>query len=175
MTLFSWIAAAFGLVGAFAWGGLPALVIATLLTIMEISLSFDNAVVNATVLRRMDPKWQQRFLTWGILIAVFGMRLVFPVVIVAVAAGLVQAGERGCPPDETTTGGARLVYVGRTNAGGAVVREQDALTPDAQREWRTAVHQAAAATAGPLFVARVNDGCGHCPVRSSCPVQEGRR
>jgi len=55
---------------------------------MEVSLSIDNAVVNAAVLRRMDPKWQRRFLTWGILIAVFGMRLVFPVLIVAIAAGL---------------------------------------------------------------------------------------
>lgn len=83
-----WIVAALGLAGAFAWGGLPALVIAALLTVMEVSLSFDNAVVNAAVLRRMDPAWQRRFLTWGILIAVFGMRLVFPVVIVAAAAGL---------------------------------------------------------------------------------------
>jgi hypothetical protein len=83
-----WIVTALGLGAAFAWGGLPALVIATLLGVMEISLSFDNAVVNAAVLRRMDPKWQQRFLTWGILIAVFGMRLLFPVLIVAVAAGL---------------------------------------------------------------------------------------
>ena len=83
-----WIVAALGLAAAFAWGGPAALVIAALLSIMEVSLSFDNAVVNAAVLRRMDPKWQQRFLTWGILIAVFGMRLVFPVLIVAIAAGL---------------------------------------------------------------------------------------
>ena len=82
-----WIVAALGLAAAFAWGGPAALVIAALLSIMEVSLSFDNAVVNAAVLRRMDPKWQQRFLTWGILIAVFGMRLVFPVLIVAIAAG----------------------------------------------------------------------------------------
>ena len=58
------------------------------LSILEISLSFDNAVVNATVLREMDEKWQRRFLTWGILIAVFGMRIVFPLAIVAVAANL---------------------------------------------------------------------------------------
>ncbi len=58
------------------------------LSILEISLSFDNAVVNATVLREMDPVWQRRFLTWGILIAVFGMRIVFPIAIVAVAAGI---------------------------------------------------------------------------------------
>ena len=36
----------------------------------------------------MDEKWQQIFLTVGILIAVFGMRLVFPIVIVAIATGL---------------------------------------------------------------------------------------
>lgn len=58
------------------------------LSILEVSLSFDNAVVNATVLRSMDPVWQRRFLTIGILIAVFGMRIVFPIAIVAIAAGL---------------------------------------------------------------------------------------
>tara|TARA_Y100000815_G_scaffold91547_1_gene80482 strand:- start:247 stop:1305 length:1059 start_codon:yes stop_codon:yes gene_type:complete len=62
--------------------------IVLVLSILEISLSFDNAVVNATVLREMDEKWQRRFLTWGILIAVFGMRIVFPLAIVAVAANL---------------------------------------------------------------------------------------
>ena len=62
--------------------------IVLVLSILEISLSFDNAVVNATVLREMDEKWQRRFLTWGILIAVFGMRIVFPLAIVAVAAKL---------------------------------------------------------------------------------------
>lgn len=36
----------------------------------------------------MSPLWRRRFLTWGILIAVFGMRIVFPVAIVAVAAGI---------------------------------------------------------------------------------------
>lgn len=62
--------------------------ITCILAVLEISLSFDNAVVNAGVLKDMTPKWQQRFLTWGILIAVFGMRLVIPVVIVAVFGGL---------------------------------------------------------------------------------------
>jgi uncharacterized protein len=88
MTTFTWTAAAAGLVAAFAWGGFPSLIVAVLLSVMEVSLSFDNAVVNAAVLRRMSLKWQRRFLTWGILIAVFGMRLLFPIVIVAVAAGL---------------------------------------------------------------------------------------
>ena len=58
------------------------------LSILEVSLSFDNAVVNATVLREMDPVWQQRFLTNGILIAVFGMRIVFPIAIVSIAANI---------------------------------------------------------------------------------------
>ncbi len=60
--------------------------IVAVLGILEVSLSFDNAVVNATVLQEMDARWRHRFLTWGILIAVFGMRIVFPVVIVAIIA-----------------------------------------------------------------------------------------
>ena len=56
------------------------------LSILEVSLSFDNAVVNATVLNEMDEVWQKRFLTWGIAFAVFGMRVVFPLAIVAIAA-----------------------------------------------------------------------------------------
>lgn len=69
-------------------GMLSVLWIVIVLSILEVSLSFDNAVVNATVLRDMDPVWQRRFLTWGILIAVFGMRIVFPIAIVAIAADL---------------------------------------------------------------------------------------
>ena len=62
--------------------------IVLVLSILEISLSFDNAVVNATVLEGMDPVWRGRFLTWGMIIAVFGMRILFPLAIVAVAARL---------------------------------------------------------------------------------------
>lgn len=65
-----------------------ALWLVLVLGILEVSLSFDNAVVNASVLKEMDEFWRQMFLTVGILIAVFGMRLVFPVVIVAVTTGL---------------------------------------------------------------------------------------
>lgn len=67
-------------------GTLGILWIVVVLSVLEVSLSFDNAVVNATVLKDMDPKWQKRFLTWGIAFAVFGMRVVFPVAIVAIAA-----------------------------------------------------------------------------------------
>lgn len=69
---------------AFMWGGWIGLYLAFVLSILEVSLSFDNAVVNATILRDMNKLWQQLFLTIGILIAVFGMRLLFPLVIVAV-------------------------------------------------------------------------------------------
>ncbi len=62
--------------------------IVVVLSILEVSLSFDNAVVNAKVLTEMDEVWQRRFLTWGMVIAVFGMRIVFPLAIVAIAAGL---------------------------------------------------------------------------------------
>ncbi|TGM27912.1 DUF475 domain-containing protein [Leptospira selangorensis] len=69
-------------------GAMEALFICAVLVVLEVSISFDNAVVNATVLKDMTPAWQHRFLTWGMLIAVFGMRLVFPLVIVAVVASL---------------------------------------------------------------------------------------
>lgn len=62
--------------------------IIVVLSVLEVSLSFDNAVVNASVLKEMDEIWQRRFLTWGIAFAVFGMRVVFPLAIVAIAAGL---------------------------------------------------------------------------------------
>lgn len=62
--------------------------IVVILSVLEVSLSFDNAVVNASVLKEMDAVWQRRFLTWGIAFAVFGMRIVFPLAIVAIAANI---------------------------------------------------------------------------------------
>lgn len=69
-------------------GAVSFLMIGAVLAILEISLSFDNAIVNANKLAQMTPVWQKRFLTWGILIAVFGMRIIFPLLIVVVAAGI---------------------------------------------------------------------------------------
>ena len=81
----------------------------------------------------------------------------------AVAAGVL--------PDGDQPGGGRLVYVGKpTAAGTATEREQTALVGDDTGQWRQTVSAAAAATAGPQFVARVNDGCTHCPLRPSCPA-----
>jgi len=82
------IVTALCLAAAFYWGGVIGAFIAIILGVLEVSLSFDNAVVNASILKRMDERWQRYFLTWGILIAVFGMRLLFPVAIVAAATGI---------------------------------------------------------------------------------------
>ncbi len=69
-------------------GALSALFLTFVLSILEVSLSFDNAVVNASVLKEMTPLWRHRFITWGIAIAVFGMRIVFPLAIVSLIAGI---------------------------------------------------------------------------------------
>ncbi len=74
------------LLAVWLWGGVAAFLLAALLSILEITLSFDNAVVNAKVLAEMSEKWQRRFLTWGILLAVFGTRLILPAIIVSIAA-----------------------------------------------------------------------------------------
>jgi len=76
-----------GLLLALFMGGIEALYIVALLAVLEVSLSFDNAVVNVKVLETMEEKWQKRFITWGMFMAVFGMRFLFPIVIVALASG----------------------------------------------------------------------------------------
>lgn len=91
-----------GLTLAYFWGehmmagtGFACIFIAFILSILEVSLSFDNAVVNASRLDKMSPKWQHRFLTWGIFIAVFGMRFLFPILIVSIFSnvGLIEVGK----------------------------------------------------------------------------------
>jgi len=89
--MWSYIVTAASLVVAFLYGSWSAVVLCVILGILEISLSFDNAVINATVLERMSDFWQKIFLTIGIVIAVFGMRLLLPLVIVWAAAGLPPA------------------------------------------------------------------------------------
>ncbi|MFJ3701843.1 MULTISPECIES: DUF475 domain-containing protein [Streptomyces] len=84
----SFAVTAIGLVAAVFYGGWQAFGIVAILSVLEISLSFDNAVINAGILKKMNAFWQKIFLTVGVLIAVFGMRLVFPVVIVAISAQL---------------------------------------------------------------------------------------
>lgn len=91
----SYLVTIFGLICAYLWGehvhngtGLTCVFIAFVLAVLEISLSFDNAVVNAMKLEHMSEKWRHRFITWGILIAVFGMRFLFPLLVVAIFAKL---------------------------------------------------------------------------------------
>jgi hypothetical protein len=72
-------------------GGASALYVVILLFLLEVTLSFDNAVVNAKVLETMEPKWQQRFIIYGIPVAVFGMRFLFPIMIVSLASHMVIA------------------------------------------------------------------------------------
>lgn len=76
------------LVLAYMWGGAKAAAIAAILGVLEVSLSFDNAVVNASVLSGWNKFWKTLFLTVGILVAVFGMRLLFPLLIVSLTADM---------------------------------------------------------------------------------------
>lgn len=96
-----------GLTVAFFYGGATGLAITAILIVLEVSLSFDNAVVNAKVLVRMSDFWVKIFLTVGILIAVFGMRLLFPLVIVFVTADLtpIQAWELALEKGDADTPG----------------------------------------------------------------------
>jgi hypothetical protein len=106
----SLVVAAVGLGLAALYGGGTGLAVAAILAVLEVSLSFDNAVVNATVLERMSAFWQKIFLTVGVAIAVFGMRLVFPLLIVGITAKLTPveairlALEKGNPDKPGTYG-----------------------------------------------------------------------
>jgi uncharacterized protein len=74
------------LFGATWYGfGVQALILVVILSVLEVTLSFDNAVVNARILKKMTPQWQKRFLTWGIVLAVFGTRFLLPILIVSAA------------------------------------------------------------------------------------------
>jgi hypothetical protein len=76
------------LIVGFIYGGWQAAFLVLLLGAFEVSVSFDNSVVNARILEKLSDKWQRFFLTFGVLIAVFGMRLLFPLLIVGVTTGL---------------------------------------------------------------------------------------
>ncbi|MCK9896686.1 DUF475 domain-containing protein [Frankia sp. AgB32] len=93
LRIFGWSLAitVLGVAAAGVIGGPRDAALVAILAVLEISLSFDNAVINATILRRMSAFWQKIFLTVGVLIAVFGMRLLFPIVIVALTAHLSPA------------------------------------------------------------------------------------
>lgn len=76
------------LVIGFIYGGVQGLVLVALLGVMELSLSFDNAIINSRIVEKLSDRWRFLFLTIGVAVAVFGMRLVFPLLIVGVTTGL---------------------------------------------------------------------------------------
>lgn len=66
--------------------GLVDLWLFVILVILEVTLSFDNAVINSRVLMRMSKFWQTLFLTLGIFTAVFVVRFLLPIVIVMLSS-----------------------------------------------------------------------------------------
>lgn len=78
---------------------------------------------------------------------------------------------QGLLPQGAEPGGARLVYLGKTGTAGATEREQDPMSESSREQWQATVTDAAGASRGPEFLARINDGCAHCPVRAGCPAQ----
>jgi hypothetical protein len=81
----AFVAIAVGFIPGLGWVSVPAVLI---LAVLEWSLSFDNAIVNAKILNQMSEFWQKMFLTVGLLIAVGFMRLLFPILIVMFSAKL---------------------------------------------------------------------------------------
>lgn len=139
--------AALVLAGVYGWhetaslaatGGLVWVVV--VLAVLEVSLSFDNAVVNAAVLETMDSLWQRRFLTWGMVIAVFGMRIVFPLAIVALAAGIgpidaLRLSLTDHKAYEAIVGSAHLAIAGFGGAFLALVGLEFFLDTDKDEHW----------------------------------------
>jgi uncharacterized protein len=76
------------MVGVWYFFGIEAAFLTLVLMLVEVTFSFDNAIINARVLATMNRFWQQMFITVGLVIAVFGMRLVFPIVLVMITTGL---------------------------------------------------------------------------------------
>ena len=70
------------------WFGPKAALTTLVLVAIEVAFSFDNAVINAKTLTRLSPLWQGLFLTVGMLIAIAGMRIIFPILIVTLTAHL---------------------------------------------------------------------------------------
>ena len=67
--------------------GLSGLWLFAILVILEVTFSFDNAVINSKVLANLSSLWQKIFLSVGIFVAVFLVRFVLPIIIVMVASG----------------------------------------------------------------------------------------
>jgi hypothetical protein len=64
--------------------GAASIVSVMILAGIEISFSFENAVINAKILQHMSLLWQKLFMTVGIAVAVFGVRFLLPLLMVSV-------------------------------------------------------------------------------------------
>lgn len=84
--------------------------------------------------------------------------------------------EAGAFPEGDESGGAALVQLGTTHKD-AKEQVQPALAETGDPGWaHEMVHRTAATMAASTFVAKVNDKCRVCPVKSSCPVSgKGRQ
>lgn len=81
VTLSIWVA-----VGTY--NGFAAFITVIMLTLLEVTFSFDNAVINSRILVTLSKFWQTLFLTVGIFLAVFVVRFFVPILIVAITADL---------------------------------------------------------------------------------------
>src|SRR6187200_1266526 len=73
--------------GTLVFAGPASLLPLMALAVIEITFSFENAVINSQVLAGMSRIWQTMFLTVGIAVAVFGVRLALPLVLVSGTTG----------------------------------------------------------------------------------------
>lgn len=78
LALGGWVVSKLGIAGLWVY---------TILVILEVTFSFDNAVINSKVLAKLSLLWQRIFLTVGIFIAVFVVRFLLPIIIVMAASG----------------------------------------------------------------------------------------
>lgn len=77
-----------GIFGVLGFSGPSAALVILILIAVEIAFSFDNAIINAKTLTKLSDTWQRLFLTVGMIVAVLGMRVIFPILIVSLTAHL---------------------------------------------------------------------------------------
>ncbi|HSX27806.1 MAG TPA: DUF475 domain-containing protein [Patescibacteria group bacterium] len=85
--LLAFLLTAITLITVAIFGGPASIIPVLILAIIEVTFSFENAVINSQVLARMNQFWQTIFLTVGIAVAVFGVRLLLPVIMVSTTTG----------------------------------------------------------------------------------------
>lgn len=74
-------------VGAGVVGGRESLTGVVALTLLELLFSLDNAAMNARLLGQLSAWWRRLFMTVGVLVAVFGVRLAVLVAVMCGASG----------------------------------------------------------------------------------------